>query len=64
VWVPGLGIDPLRLLAGGRKRRLNQAPLNLRGLICLLMMAWSKRGNINTAALVTIAQRLETHLSI
>jgi len=33
VWVPGLGIDPLGLLAGCRKRRLNQTALNLRGLI-------------------------------
>jgi len=33
VWVPGLTIDPLRLLAGCRKRRLNQALLNLRSLI-------------------------------
>jgi len=33
VWVPGLRIDPLRLLVGCRKRRLNQAPLNLCGLI-------------------------------
>jgi len=33
VWVPGLRIDPLRLLAGCRKRRLNQAPLSLRSLI-------------------------------
>jgi len=31
VWVPGLRIDPLRLLAACRKRRLNQAPLNLCG---------------------------------
>jgi len=54
VWVPGLRIDPLCLLAGCRKRRLNQAPFNLYGLICLLMMDWSKRGNINAAALVTI----------
>jgi len=56
VWVPGLKIDPLRLLAGCHKRRLNQASFNLRSLIWLLMMEWSKRGNINTAALVTIAQ--------
>jgi len=27
VWVPGLRIDPLRLMAGCRKSRLNQAPL-------------------------------------
>jgi len=33
VWVPRLRIDPLRLLAECRKRRLNQAPLNLRGLM-------------------------------
>jgi len=45
VWVPELRIDPLRLLAGCRKRRLNQAPLNLCGLIWLLMMDWSERGN-------------------
>jgi len=56
VWVPGLRIDPLHLLAGCRERRLSQAPLNLRGLIWLLMMVWSKRGNINTAALVTTVQ--------
>jgi len=31
-------------------------PLNLHGLIWLLMMVWSKRGNINTAALVTTAR--------
>jgi len=56
VWVPGLRIDPLRLLARCRKRRLNQAALNLSGLILLLMMVWSKRGNINTVAVVTIVQ--------
>jgi len=33
VWVPGLRIDPLHLLAGCRKRQLYQAPLNLCGLI-------------------------------
>jgi len=33
VWVPGLGIETLHFLAGCRKRQLNQAPLNLRGLI-------------------------------
>jgi len=33
VCVPWLSIDTLRLLAGCRKRRLNQALLNLRGLI-------------------------------
>jgi len=31
-------------------------PLNLRSLIWLLMIDWSKRENINTAALVTIVQ--------
>jgi len=46
VWVPGLRIDPLRLLTGCRKRRLNQAPLNLCGLISLLMMVWSKEGTL------------------
>jgi len=46
VWVPELRIDPLHLLAGCRKRRLNQATFNLRGLIWLLMMDWSERGNI------------------
>jgi len=56
LWVLGLRIKPLRLLAECRKRRLNEAPLNLRGLFWLLMMDWSKRGNINTAALVTIVQ--------
>jgi len=35
---------------------VSREPLNLRGLISLLMMVWSKRGNINTAALVTITQ--------
>jgi len=46
VCVPGLRIDPLRLLAGCRKMQLNQAPLNLRGLCCSLMMNWSERENI------------------
>jgi len=51
-----LRIDPLHLLTGCRKRRLNPAPLNFRGLIWLLMMDWSKRENVNKAALVTIVQ--------
>jgi len=46
VWVLGLRIDPLCFLAGCHMRRLNQAPLNLHGLIWLLMMDWSERGNI------------------
>jgi len=46
VWAPGLRTDTLCLLAGCRKRRLNQAPLNLHGLIWLLMMDWRDRGNI------------------
>jgi len=46
VWVPGLRIDPLHLLAGCRNWQLNQAPVNLRGLIWLLMTDWSERGNI------------------
>jgi len=46
VWVPGLRIDPLCLLAGCRNRRLNHAPINLCGLIWLLMVDWSERGNI------------------
>jgi len=46
VWVPGLRIDPLCFLAGCHKRQQNQASLNLRGLISLLMMDWSERRNI------------------
>jgi len=46
VWVPGLRIDPLHLLIECCKRRLNQTPLNLRGLMWLLTMDCSKRENI------------------
>jgi len=57
VWVPGLRIDLLRFLAGCRKRRLNQAPLNLCAWPHLIIDdGLEYRGNINTAAPVTIAQ--------
>jgi len=46
LWDPGLRIDPLRLLAGCRKRQLNQAPLNLRGLTRLVMTVWGKEGTL------------------
>jgi len=54
VWVPGLRTNLRHFLTGCRKRRLNQAPINFRSFIRLLMMDWSERRNINIAALVTI----------
>jgi len=49
-WQPCVGsgahLDPLRLLAGCRKRQLNQAPLKLCGQIWLLTMDCSERGDI------------------
>jgi len=57
VWLPGVRIDPLCLLAGCRKWRLNQAPLNVRAWPHLITDdGLEQRGNIYTAALVTVVR--------
>jgi len=54
VGVPGLGRDQLHLLAGCHKKWLNQAPLNLRGLIWLLMMVQSCSSYYSTVQRTTL----------
>jgi len=58
VWVPGLRIDPPRLLAGCRKRRLNQASPNLRGLIWLL--EWKREHSEEGPLVGTLPQELSS----